>query len=336
MEQCPFCQNTRRVPGKTVILLIMRFISTSPMLLYRQVGLLLAWYRRRMIQKAGHGVLQSLSCWHVADVSDDKRCTVRCRFMIGKSRRLFLKTAVASGAPVFVLRRHSAKVKTLNQRIDLQLYTVTNRMDTDPISPLKQLAAFGCKGAESPLGKPSPADLSKALDDLRPKPARHYPPLFSRLAQKAEATKFGTQTKNPGLQLGYHSRIFRPKQCHSSFSEFIRLTESVLDRLGIDCGWMTIARHNPACLMKRPPRYRVVHTNAFCKGFSTGTSLLERSLGAPILTELGRGRVSDSALAPANKAQIHSLFATQDPPFVALPALGATGVDCECLKNLQV
>lgn len=151
--------------------------------------------------------------------------------------------------------------------------------------------------------------------------------------------KIGEQVKKAGLQLGYHNHNFDFKSYGSTtgYDEFIRLTDPNLVKLELDCGWMTVAGHDPfAYLTKYPDRYRLLHIKDFRKGFRPTTKLMDQGPNAPVPTELGRGAIDyRKILEVANKGQISALFVEQEPPFTEMPALEAIKVDYNYLKNLH-
>ncbi len=151
--------------------------------------------------------------------------------------------------------------------------------------------------------------------------------------------KIGEKVKKAGLQLGYHNHNFEFKQYGSTtgYDEFIRLTDPDLVKLELDCGWMTVAGHDPVAYLTRyPDRYRLLHMKDFRKGFKPTTTLMEQGPGAPVPTELGRGAIDyRNVLAAPRKGQIRGLFVEQEPPFTDMPALDAIKVDYDYLNNLQ-
>lgn len=151
--------------------------------------------------------------------------------------------------------------------------------------------------------------------------------------------RLGEQMNKAGLQLGYHNHNFefKPLGSTTGYDEFLRLTDPDLVKLELDCGWMTVAGHDPvAYLTKYPNRYQLLHIKDFHKGFTPRTTLMDGGVGAPVPTELGRGVVDYRRIfAAAQKAQIRALYVEQEPPFTEMPALEAIKVDYNYLKNLQ-
>ena len=150
--------------------------------------------------------------------------------------------------------------------------------------------------------------------------------------------KVGEQVKKAGLHLGYHNHNFEFRSYGSTtgYDEFIRLTDPDLVKLELDCGWVTVAGHDPAAyLAKYPERYRLLHIKDFHKGFTPTTTLGGHGPHAPVPTELGRGGIDyRKVLGAAGKGQIRAMFVEQEPPFTEMPALEAIKVDYDYLKNL--
>jgi sugar phosphate isomerase/epimerase len=151
--------------------------------------------------------------------------------------------------------------------------------------------------------------------------------------------KIGEQVKKAGLQLGYHNHNFefKPLGSTTGYDEFLRLTDPDLVKLELDCGWITVAGHDPITyLTKYPQRYQLLHIKDFHKGFTPRTTLMEGGPGAPAPTELGKGAIDYRRIfVAAKKAQIRALYVEQEPPFTEMPALEAIKVDYNYLKNLQ-
>ncbi|MGA8597027.1 MAG: sugar phosphate isomerase/epimerase [Bryobacteraceae bacterium] len=151
--------------------------------------------------------------------------------------------------------------------------------------------------------------------------------------------KIGEQTKRSGLQLGYHNHNFEFKSYGSvtGYDEFLRLTDPELVKLELDCGWITVAGHDPVSyLTKYPDRYRLLHIKDFQKGFTPRTTLMDKGPGAPVPTELGRGAVDYTRIfAAAKNVKIRAIYVEQEPPFTEMPALEAIKVDYDYLRNLK-
>jgi sugar phosphate isomerase/epimerase len=152
--------------------------------------------------------------------------------------------------------------------------------------------------------------------------------------------KIGEQVKKAGLQFGYHNHNFEFKSYGevTGYDELLRLTDPDLVKLEMDCGWVTVAGHDPvAYLTKYPKRYRLLHIKDFRAGFTPRTSLNPGGAGAPVPTELGRGAIDYRRIfAAAKGAQIRAIFVEQEPPFNDMPALEAIKVDYDYLNSLNV
>jgi sugar phosphate isomerase/epimerase len=151
--------------------------------------------------------------------------------------------------------------------------------------------------------------------------------------------RIGEQVKKAGLQFGYHNHNFEFKTYGdvTGYEELLRLTDPDLVKLEMDCGWVTVAGHDPVALLKKyANRYRLLHIKDFRAGFTPRTNLSPGGAGAPVATELGRGGIDyRKVFAAARKAQIRALFVEQEPPFQDMPALQAIKVDYDYLNNLR-
>lgn len=152
--------------------------------------------------------------------------------------------------------------------------------------------------------------------------------------------KVGEQVKKAGLQLAYHNHNFewKPYGSVTGYDELLRLTDSQLVKLELDCGWAIIAGQDPvAYLTKYPQRYSLLHIKDFRKGFTPRTTLtLDKDSGTPVPTELGRGSIDYHRIfAAARGASIRGLFVEQEPPFADMPALEAIKADYQYMKNLK-
>jgi sugar phosphate isomerase/epimerase len=151
--------------------------------------------------------------------------------------------------------------------------------------------------------------------------------------------KVGEQVKKAGLQLAYHNHNFEWKTYGgvTGYDEFLRLTDPGLVKLELDCGWITVAGHDPvAYLTKFPGRYSLLHIKDFRKGFTPRTTLMGKDPGAPVPTELGQGAIDYRKIfAAAKNAQIRAYFVEQEAPFTEMPALEAIKADSDYMKNLK-
>jgi len=153
--------------------------------------------------------------------------------------------------------------------------------------------------------------------------------------------KVGEQIKKAGLQLGYHNHNFEFKKFDggvTGYDEFLRLTDPDLVKLEMDCGWVTVAGHDPVeYLHKFPERYKMLHIKDFKKGYTPTNKIGETGEGAPVPTELGRGSIEYSRIfAAAKKSHLDHIFVEQEPPFKETPALEAIKIDYEYLHKLHV
>ncbi len=150
-----------------------------------------------------------------------------------------------------------------------------------------------------------------------------------------QLNKLGEQVKKAGLKLAYHNHNYEFKKLGDTtgYDELLRLTDPELVFFQMDCGWVSVAGHDPVEYLKKyPSRYRLLHIKDFKKGFTPTTTLGEK--GGPVPTELGRGGIDYAkifAVAPENVI----FYVEQEPPFKEMPALEAAKVDYDYLSNLK-
>jgi sugar phosphate isomerase/epimerase len=152
--------------------------------------------------------------------------------------------------------------------------------------------------------------------------------------------KVGEQVKKAGLQLGYHNHNFEFTKFEggvTGYSELLRSTDPDLVKFEMDCGWVTVAGHDPVDYLHQfPDRYHLLHIKDFKKGFKPTHKLGETGEGAPVPTELGRGGIDYGRIfAAAKKSPVASIFVEQEPPFTEMPALEAVKVDYAYLHKLR-
>ena len=135
--------------------------------------------------------------------------------------------------------------------------------------------------------------------------------------------KVGEQVKKDGLQLGYHNHNFEFKKFEggvTGYDEFLRLTDPDLVKLEMDCGWVTVAGHDPvAYLHKFPDRYKLLHIKDFKKGFTPTSQLGETGQGAPVPTELGRAASNTAGSLKQPGRRILTTFLSSKNPLRKCP-----------------
>lgn len=248
-------------------------------------------------------------------------------------------------------------------------YVEVSPLGKTPVSELKQLLAD--HGLTSPAGHymlpdlmkdlPKAMDAAKAIgqeDVVVTVPFVADPSRLAGEDQKAaylhmlnnltlddwkwnaeQFNKIGAQLQKAGLQLGYHNHNFEFRTYGSTtgYDEFLRLTDPNLVKLELDCGWVTVAGHDPVSYLEKfPDRYRYLHIKDFKKGYTPRTTLMDEKPGAPVPTELGRGAIDYRRIFAAVKnAKIRGYFVEQEPPFTETPALEAIKIDYDYLKGLH-
>ena len=156
----------------------------------------------------------------------------------------------------------------------------------------------------------------------------------------AHFNRIGEQVKKAGLQLAYHNHNFEFKKLEggvTGYDELLRETDAGLVSLELDCGWVTVAGHDPVELLNScPDRFKLLHIKEFKPGFTPTTRLGDTGEHAPVPTELGRGGIDYASIfTAAKKLDIACMFVEQEPPFHDMPALESIKVDYQYLRNLR-
>ena len=146
--------------------------------------------------------------------------------------------------------------------------------------------------------------------------------------------RIGGQTRKAGIQFGYHNHDleFRKFDGAMGYDEILGKTDPQLVTLELDCGWMSVAGHDPAAYLRRyPTRYSMLHVKDELDLSKPTTSLTGASA-----TELGRGKISYKPIFEAAKrAHITHYFVEQEA-FPDAPPFQAIKIDCDYLRNLSV
>ena len=144
--------------------------------------------------------------------------------------------------------------------------------------------------------------------------------------------RLGEQLKKVGMRFGYHNHHleFRKLNGVLVYDELLRLTDSNLVKMEMDCGWVASAGFDPAAyLEKYPQRYELLHV----KDIKPGPPTTEGEGSGS--TELGRGAIDwKKVFAAAKKASIKHYFVEQEDPFVNMPVMEAIKVDYDYISKL--
>ncbi len=146
--------------------------------------------------------------------------------------------------------------------------------------------------------------------------------------------KIGEQTKKAGIQFGYHNHDLEFKRFGGvmGYDEILRETRPDLVTLELDCGWMSVAGHDPAAyLRKYPTRYSMLHVKDE-RDLSKPTT----SLAGASATELGRGKIDYKPIFEAAKRGHITHYFVEQEAFPDAPVFEAIKIDCDYLRNLRV
>jgi sugar phosphate isomerase/epimerase len=146
--------------------------------------------------------------------------------------------------------------------------------------------------------------------------------------------KIGEQTQKAGIQFGYHNHDleFRKFNGVMAYDEILRETEPKLVTLELDCGWMSVAGHDPAeYLRKYPTRYSMLHVKDERDLSKPTTSLTGASP-----TELGRGKIDYKRIFEAAKGGHITHYFVEQESFPDAPPFEAIKIDADYLRNLHV
>jgi len=260
------------------------------------------------------------------------------------------------------------RANPLGLPIGLELYTVRNELEKDFAGTIKKVAAIGYKEVElyAFLNK-SAAEIRRALDDNGLVcPVAHYDlTLQPRLAQEIDyahhlGLKYmlvawltpeerksldqykryaeffnhaGAETKQAGIQFGYHNHNFEFKTFNGvvAFDELLRLTDPQLVKIELDCFWMTYAGRDPVEYMKRDPaRYPILHIKDRKPGYGVSTDVDDKP--GPF-TEVGRGIINWKPIFAAAAPGVKHYFVEQD--FCDRSPVESARISYEYLKNLS-
>jgi sugar phosphate isomerase/epimerase len=199
----------------------------------------------------------------------------------------------------------------------------------DPAPQFADAHALGATYATSSmLREPSSAPLA---------PHASLPPVgldgFKRMA--ARMNELGTKAKQAGLRYAYHNHNFEFEQLGSGetgYDLLLKETDPELVYFEIDCGWMTVAGHNPVDYMRKfPKRIRMLHIKDFHPITHPTTDL--RGPGRPTGVELGKGFIDYAPIfKEGRRIGIQHCFAEEEGPY-EVPQLEAAKVDYKYLAS---
>lgn len=175
----------------------------------------------------------------------------------------------------------------------------------------------------------SPPDFSAFLKVLEGMTLDDY-------KHSAEACNhLGEAAKQRGLVYAYHNHNLEFKKLGDTlpYDLLLKSTDPELVKMEMDCGWVSVAGHDPVTYLETyPTRFRLLHI----KDFKPGPPNLKLGPGGPEPTELGRGSIDYKPIfAAAQKAKVEQYYVEQEPPFKEMPALEAIRVDYEYVHGLR-
>ncbi|HWM65129.1 MAG TPA: sugar phosphate isomerase/epimerase family protein [Steroidobacteraceae bacterium] len=143
----------------------------------------------------------------------------------------------------------------------------------------------------------------------------------------------GAQAARRGLMLAYHnhSAEFRPLGATSGYDELLRLTDSQVVKMELDCGWARAAGRDPAALLAASSdRYRLVHL----KDLKLPAQPDYHNRMEP--AEVGAGVIDwRRLLTAAQGAGVRYTYVEQEPPY-ARPAVDIVQRALAYFRTLKV
>jgi sugar phosphate isomerase/epimerase len=271
------------------------------------------------------------------------------------NRRTFLETAASvAAATLFSSRLGWAAGAHKIDKVGVQLYTVRDLMKEDFEGTIAKVAQVGYKEVEfagyfgrtaqqvkEVLQKngltapsthvqydeldekfPSVIEFSKAVGmgyiicPWIPEELRKSPDIWKQAAEKFN--KCGEQTKQAGIQFGYHNHWFEflPTDGKLPYDELLKDCDAKLVKMEMDLCWIIAAGGDPLKYFDRyPGRFPLVHVKDL-KTKPNVTSGGAQNYGDTVdLTEVGSGIIDwKKIFAQSNKAGIKHYIVEHDHP----------------------
>lgn len=143
--------------------------------------------------------------------------------------------------------------------------------------------------------------------------------------------RIGARVHAAGMRFAYHNHTpeFRTENGIIFYDEILQGTDAATVSMELDCGWASVAGHDPAVLLKKnPDRFVMLHVKDF-KLTPTTTPA-----NAPSSTEMGHGTIDyHPILAAARKAKIKHVFVEQEE--FDMPMMDALKIDAEFMSKLS-
>jgi sugar phosphate isomerase/epimerase len=271
------------------------------------------------------------------------------------NRRSFLKVAgTATAASLFSTRLSWAAGEHKIKKVGVQLYTVRDLMKNDFEGTIAKVAQIGYKEVEfagyfgrtadqvkAVLDKtglkapsthvqydelddkfPSVIEFSKAIGleyiicPWIPEDLRKSPDIWKQASEKFN--KCGEQSKQAGMQFGYHNHWFEflPVDGKLPYDELLKLCDPGLVKFEMDLCWITAAGADPLKYFNAyPGRFPLVHVKDL-KTMPKITSGGAQNYGDTVdLTEVGSGIIDWKRIfAQSDKAGIKHYIVEHDHP----------------------
>ncbi len=292
--------------------------------------------------------------------------------MSSVSRREFLRNGAIAGASLAYLASRPAWAALPSIPIGIQLYTVGKELQADVPGTLHQIAAIGYTEVETAgfagltaakfreglqhaglrchsahmqwnLANPGPVfDDANALGVRYVVSSALFPhgsgePTVDAYKEfAARLNDLGAKARKAGLHYAYHNHNFEFRDLGGVIGYDILLNETdpALVDFELDCGWAIAAGYQPIDYFKKHAgRFRMVHIKDFVAGSKLSTSLAPGL--RPQGTELGRGSIDYKPILQAAALEgVEFYYVEQEPPFLDMPALQASTVDYQYLRQL--
>lgn len=263
------------------------------------------------------------------------------------TRRIFIGQSLISVPFASALL---ARGRFSSDNLGVQLYTVRNTIEKDPLGILRRIQEIGYKEIEATYG--TLQVVSKALKQTNLRPVslhidegifmgggakldeafanakslgfkfavvpyiapehRGGPDMFKELADKLN--KFGEQAKANGMRLCYHNHAFEYQTFdgQTGLEMLMRGTDKNLVGLELDIFWASVAGQNPVDVLKRySGRVPLLHLKDKSKNF--GQVQYNEKVPKDTFKEVGNGSIDIAAVLKAAEAEgVEHYFVEQD------------------------
>ena len=144
--------------------------------------------------------------------------------------------------------------------------------------------------------------------------------------------RIGAKVRAAGMHFAYHNHTmeFAPQQGVVPYEELMRLTDSSLVTMEMDCGWVIVGGGNPVEYLRRyPTRITLLHVKDFKK-----TSHPATVADPPPAAELGQGTIDYRPIFAAAKKAGHIRHMYVEQEAFDMPPLQALRIDAEYMQQI--